>query len=77
VDFVKEHLVQILGGAAALVLLYLVVKILSPKKKVFAEGMTLTVRCKACRWTGTVTKYNAVCRGCNSMDLEVLKGPPA
>jgi Zn finger protein HypA/HybF involved in hydrogenase expression len=68
----QEHGTTILIGGAALVLVFVAMKLLSPKKKVFAEGMTLNVRCRACNWQGTVTKFNQTCRKCNSSDLQQL-----
>lgn len=67
-----EHGVTILLGAGVLVALLVAVKVLSPKKKVFAEDMTLNVRCRGCNWQGTVTKYNQTCRKCAGTDLQQL-----
>ena len=66
----SEHGTSILLGAGLAVAVFIAYRMLAPKKKVFLEEQTLNVKCKACGWQGTVTKYNQVCRKCNSADLE-------
>ena len=71
-EFWAEHGTTVIIGAVIAILGSMAWKMLMPKKKVFAEGMTLNVRCRSCSWQGTVTKYNQVCRKCNASDLEQL-----
>ena len=66
----SEHGTTIILGAILVAAVYLAYKLLGPKKKVFLEDQTLNVKCKDCGWQGTVTKYNQVCRKCNSANLE-------
>lgn len=66
----SEHGTSIILGAVLAVVVFVAWKMLAPKKKVIIEDQTLNVKCKACGWQGTVTKYNQVCRKCNSADLE-------
>ena len=66
----SEHGTTILVAAGAAVLIFIGWKLLTPKKKVFLEDQTLNVKCRDCGWQGTVTKYNQVCRKCNSANLE-------
>ena len=65
-----EHGTTAIFVAAILIVGGIAWKLLSSRKPVFAEGMTLNVRCRSCNWQGTVTKYNQVCRKCNEGDLE-------
>jgi Zn finger protein HypA/HybF involved in hydrogenase expression len=71
-DFISEHLYEILGVVAIVVLISVVSGILRGRRKVFVEGMTLNVRCRKCTWKGTVTRYNQVCRKCGGKDLQVI-----
>jgi len=68
----QEHGSTIIAVAILLVIIGGAIKLLRPKPKVFAEDMTLNVRCRSCNWQGTVTKYNQVCRKCASDDLQHL-----
>ncbi|MEM7247584.1 MAG: hypothetical protein AAF533_19765 [Acidobacteriota bacterium] len=67
-----QHSNTIIGAVLVIALIFIGMKLFSPKKKVFAEDMTLNVKCKDCGWQGTVTKYNQVCRKCNSSNLEKM-----
>lgn len=69
-DFLRENWTKIVGVLGVLALIWLVAKVLSPKKTVIGEGMKLNVRCRTCGWQGTVTKYNRTCSGCNGTDLQ-------
>ena len=71
-EFWAEHGTTALIGVVVVILGGAVWKMLMPKKKVFAEGMTLNVSCRSCGWQGTVTTYNQVCRKCTGSDLEQL-----
>ena len=73
-DWLNAHLKEVIMGAVALLVVWTLLKWILPKKSVIADQYKLNVLCKACRWQGIVTKYNAVCRKCNSRDLDVLKG---
>ena len=69
-DFIRTNWQSILAGVFVVAVLGLLVKLLRPKQKVFAEDMTLNMSCTKCGWQGTVTKYNQVCRKCNSKELK-------
>ena len=71
-EFLAENGMTVAIGVVLVIVVGGAIKMLMPKKKVFAEGMTLNVRCRSCSWQGTVTKYNQVCRKCNGSDLEQL-----
>ena len=68
-ELIREHGSTIAAVVVLIVLALIVARILKPKKPVIGEGMTLNVKCSKCGWQGTVTKYNQVCRKCNSHDL--------
>ena len=68
-EFLRANWQSIAVVVVSVVVLGLLWKLLRPSKKVFVEGMTLNVRCNPCGWQGTVTKYNQVCRKCNSKDV--------
>lgn len=67
--FIRDHWQSIVAAVVIVAVASFVWKWMRPGKKVFAEGMTLNVRCNKCSWQGTVTKYNQVCRKCGGRDL--------
>jgi Zn finger protein HypA/HybF involved in hydrogenase expression len=70
-DVLKDN-AGIIGTVAAVIAIYFVWKALQPKKKVIAEDMMLNIKCRKCGWQGAVTKYNQVCRKCNSKELSAF-----
>ena len=66
-DFIKQNLTWIIGGAVALVVLYVLLG--GKKQKAVAEQIQVNVKCKKCGWQGSVSKYNQVCRKCAGKDL--------
>ena len=70
-DLFRENQTVIIG-AVVVALVMIAWRMLKPRPKTFAEDMTLNVRCRKCRWQGTVTRYNKVCPKCNGTDLQDL-----
>ncbi len=68
IEWLRQNVVTIAIVAVAVVAVLFVVKLL-PRKKVIDDSMKLYARCNRCKWQGTVTKYNKVCRKCASTDL--------
>jgi len=68
-ELLKEN-AGIIGTVVAVIAIYFVWKALRTRPKVIGEDMMLNIKCKKCGWQGAVTKYNQVCRKCNSKDLE-------
>ena len=64
-----DHGSTIVIAVVVVIAISVLAKLLSPKKKIFAEDMTLNVQCRKCKWQGTVTKYNQTCRKCNGSNL--------
>ena len=71
-DFIKQNMSVIIGGAGAALVLWAIVRLLSGKKDVIPDVQKVNVLCRKCKWQGTVTKYNKTCRKCSSQDLDVL-----
>ena len=71
-DFIKQNLSVITGVAGAALVLWLLVRFLSPRKDVIPDVQKVNVLCRKCKWQGIVTKYNLTCRKCAGKDLEVL-----
>ena len=69
-DWIGRNLGLVGGVAVGVVVLIVAWRAFSPKKQVVGDDMKLNVVCKGCGWKGIVTKYNQVCRKCNSRDLE-------
>jgi ubiquitin len=72
-EWLTANFKEVAIGIVALIVVWKLIRLVLPKKNVISADMTLNVACKACRWQGIVTKYNKVCRKCNSRDLDVLK----
>ena len=71
-DWLQQHLSIVIGAAVLVLAAYAIYRLVVPRKKVIAEEYKLNVQCRKCRWQGVVTRYNQVCRKCNSRELDVM-----
>jgi len=71
-DWVHDNMNLVIGVVAGIAVLWVIVKVLAPRKKVIADEYKVNVACRKCKWQGVVTKYNQVCRKCAGRELDIL-----
>ena len=58
------------GVAGVIVLLVIVKVLIGIFKKPEVDKFSVKVRCRDCKWTGMVGKYNRTCPSCNGNNVQ-------
>lgn len=68
-DFIKQNWIAITVVAVVVFVLW---STLGRRKDNAADRININAKCLKCRWQGTVSKYNVVCRKCGNKDMKIL-----